>query len=88
MEKDNYYIESIYENIIKKLNKESGESFKFDSETDNKLIAERRKEGHSLEDFYKVIELRVKNWKDTPMQVDIRPETLFGDKFKTYLNEK
>lgn len=88
VEEDNYYIESIYENIIKKLNKESGESFRFDSETDNKLIAERRKEGHRLEDFYKVIESRVKNWKETPMLVDIRPETLFGHKFKTYLNEK
>lgn len=88
VEEDDYYIESIYENIIKKLNKESGESFRFDSETANKLIAERRKEGHRLEDFYKVIESRVKNWKDTPMLVDIKPETLFGQEFKTYLNEK
>ncbi|MCC0647941.1 conserved phage C-terminal domain-containing protein [Clostridioides sp. ZZV15-6598] len=88
VEQEYYYIESIYENIIKKLNRESGESFRFDSEADNKLIAERRKEGHSLEDFYKVIESRVKNWKETPMLVDIKPETLFGHKFKTYLNEK
>ncbi|MCC0656093.1 conserved phage C-terminal domain-containing protein [Clostridioides sp. ES-S-0123-01] len=88
VEEEYCYIESIYENIIKKLNKESGESFRFDSETDNKLIAERRKEGHSLEDFYKVIESRVKSWKETPTLVDIKPETLFGHEFKTYLNEK
>ncbi|MCC0674428.1 conserved phage C-terminal domain-containing protein [Clostridioides sp. ES-S-0145-01] len=88
VEEEYCYIESIYENIIKKLNKESGESFRFDSETDNKLIAERRKEGHSLEDFYKVIESRVKSWKETPTLVDIKPEILFGHEFKTYLNEK
>ncbi|UDN61511.1 conserved phage C-terminal domain-containing protein [Clostridioides sp. ES-W-0016-02] len=88
VEEEYCYIESIYENIIKKLNKESGESFRFDSETDNKLIAERRKEGHSLEDFYKVIESRVKSWKETPTLVDIKPEILFGHEFKTYLNKK
>ena len=44
-------------------------------------------EGFKLEDFKKVIDKMTMEWKDNnKMKVYLRPETLFGTKFESYLN--
>ncbi|GFZ33293.1 hypothetical protein CSC2_38190 [Clostridium zeae] len=52
-----------------------------------KNIKARLKEGFTLEDFYKVIDNKLLDWKSTDMEKFLRPETLFGNKFEGYLNE-
>lgn len=48
----------------------------------------RVNEGFNLEDFKKVIDTKVKSWKgDNKMSAFLRPNTLFGNKFESYLNE-
>ena len=42
-----------------------------------------------MEDFKKVIDIKVQEWgKNEKMNKYLRPETLFGTKFESYLNEK
>lgn len=53
------------------------------------LIDARKKEGFTLDDFKKVIDNKVTEWKNnSDMCKYLRPETLFGNKFESYLNQK
>ena len=45
-------------------------------------------DGFTLADFKAVIDKKVKDWNGTKMQEYLRPETLFGAKFESYLNGK
>ena len=40
------------------------------------------------EDFYKVINIKSKQWLNTDMEKYLRPVTLFSNKFEGYLNEE
>ena len=52
------------------------------------LIESRKTDGYSLEDFKKVITFRQDTWANDPkMRQWLRPETLFGPKFHSYLEE-
>lgn len=69
------------------LNKKLGKNFKIDFLISIKFINERLKEGYVLEDFYKVIEVKVVKWKNIIMEMYIRLEILFSYKFEFYVNE-
>lgn len=80
---------TIYSLVIDKLNSLANKSYKSSSKKTQQLIKARVNEGYALEDFYKVIENKVCTWKDDPkMDQYLRPATLFGTKFESYLNEK
>ena len=52
-------------------------------------IDARIREGFKEEDFLKVIDIKTKEWKDNPdMSKYLRPETLFGTKFESYLQQE
>lgn len=46
------------------------------------------KESYKKEDFIGVIDKKYKELKDTEREKYVRPETLFGDKFEAYVNQK
>ncbi|MCC0654724.1 conserved phage C-terminal domain-containing protein [Clostridioides sp. ES-S-0001-03] len=78
----------IYKRIIDYLNKAADKSFKSTTKKTMSLIDARLKEGFAEEEFYKVIDNKVLNWlEDDKMNAYLRPETLFGNKFESYLNE-
>lgn len=52
------------------------------------LIRSRLNEGFVEEDFFKVIDIKSKQWLNTNMEKFLRPETLFSNKFEGYLNEE
>ena len=82
-----YIYKYIY--IVDYLNKKTGKNFKSDSSKTRKLIDARFNEGYTIEDFRKVIDTKVAQWKgDKKMDGYLRPETLFSNKFEGYLNEK
>jgi hypothetical protein len=45
-------------------------------------------EGFCSDDFYKVIDLKAKEWMNTDFDRYLRPQTLFGNKFESYLNSR
>lgn len=53
-----------------------------------KDIESRIKEKYKMEDFIAVIDLKVDEWKDSQkMKQYIRPSTMFGEKFGSYLDQ-
>ncbi|WP_155962586.1 phage replisome organizer N-terminal domain-containing protein [Streptococcus ruminantium] len=73
---------------IQYLNQETGHTYKFIA-THTKFIKARYKDGYTLEDFKKVIDTKVAQWKNnTEMAKYLRPKTLFSpSNFDSYLNE-
>ncbi|HEL0025409.1 TPA: conserved phage C-terminal domain-containing protein [Streptococcus equi subsp. zooepidemicus] len=70
------------------LNQIAEKRYKFIDKT-KKLLTARFKEGYTLEDFKQVIDVKTAEWKDNPnFSKYLRPETLFGSKFDSYLNQK
>lgn len=51
------------------------------------MVNARIKEGAKSEDFKTVIDKKCKDWLGTKFAAYLRPETLFGTKFMSYLNE-
>lgn len=74
--------------IVEYLNLKAGTKYKHDSAKTKSLIKARLNEGFDTQDFYVVIDKKVMLWGNDPkMQTYLRPETLFGTKFESYLNE-
>lgn len=76
-----------YKAICERLNTLSGTAFKDKSKDTRKHIKARFEEGFTLEDFYTVIDKKVAEWRGTDMEKYLRPSTLFGSKFESYLNQ-
>ncbi len=77
-----------YKKIIDYLNEKTGKSFKHDSKATRDKIRARFNEDFTLEDFYTVIDKKVAQWlTDDKANAWLRPKTLFGTNFESYLNE-
>ncbi len=80
---------TINKDIVEYLNLKTNSNYKHNTEGTVKNINARLKEGHTLEDFKAVIDKKTKQWlNDEKMSSYLRPMTLFGTKFESYLNEK
>jgi uncharacterized phage protein (TIGR02220 family) len=75
--------------IINYLNEKTNTSYKPSRSKTQEVIRARVREGFTVEDFKRVIDLKTAEWlKDPHMSKYLRPETLFGTKFESYLNQK
>lgn len=78
----------ILSEIIAYLNEVAGTRYRTSVAKTKSLVQARVKEGFTLEDFKTVIDVKCKEWKNDPkMSRYLRPETLFGTKFDSYLNQ-
>lgn len=78
----------IIQQIIQHLNNATGQHYKAENIKTKQLINTRLKEGYTLQDFFTVIDKKTRRWADNEkMRQFIRPETLFSNKFESYLNE-
>ena len=78
----------IYSRVIDYLNLKTSKNFKSTTKKTQDLIKARLNENFTEEDFKKVIDNKVSEWGNNPkMQQYLRPETLFGTKFESYLNQ-
>lgn len=78
-----------YKEIIDYLNKKTNKNFKYTSKSTQRLINARFKEKFTVDDFKTVIDTKTSQWlKDKKMSAYLRPDTLFGTKFESYLNEQ
>ena len=74
--------------IINYLNLKANTHYRHNIKKTQSLISARFNENFTLNDFKRVIDNKVSEWKDTEMEKYLRPETLFGTKFESYLNQK
>ena len=72
--------------IVDLLNQTCGTSYRASSEKTAKHINARLNEKFTVEDFKAVIRFKNEQWgEDEKMKEYLRPETLFGSKFESYL---
>ncbi len=74
--------------VVDYLNEKCGTKYKHSSAEMQRLIVARLNQGFGLEDFKRVIDNKVADWgNDSQMSKFLRPQTLFGNKFESYLNQ-
>lgn len=76
-----------YKEIVAYLNERTKSKYRHTTKKTQALIRARLREGFSLDDFKRVIDVKARKWINTQMQDYLRPQTLFGTKFEAYLNE-
>lgn len=75
--------------IISYLNSKLGTRYKPNATKNRQVINARLNEGYKLEDFQKAIDNKIADWgSDAKMSKYLRPETLFGTKMESYINEQ
>lgn len=86
---DNVELARLSEEVIAYLNEKAGRHFRL-TYSNLKFIQARMRESktnpYTIEDFKKVIDKKCAEWKGTDMAGYLRPQTLFGEKFDSYLN--
>ena len=83
------------ETIVSHFNSVCGTKFKSNTSATRKLVKKHIKEGFTVDDFNRVIDLKFKDWGENPFKFAngqmsneyLRPATLFGDKFESYVYE-
>lgn len=77
-----------YKEVVDYLNKKTESNYRSSTQATKKLIKARFNEGFDLDDFKTVIDNKTNDWlNDKKMAEYLRPQTLFGTKFESYLNQ-
>lgn len=71
--------------VIDYLNKRTGRNFKHTTAKAKKLINARAKEGFTIDEFKQAVDNQIAVWTGEMYQY-LRPETLFGTKMDSYVN--
>lgn len=72
--------------VVSYLNEKTGRSYNAGTKATTRLVLARIRDGHHFIDFQRVIDNRVQVWGGDPKMAEyLRPETLFGTKFDSYL---
>ena len=75
--------------IVSYLNEKTGSKYRPNTDATKKHINARLDEGFTVDDFKTVIDIKTDEWLgDKDMQKFLRPQTLFGTKFESYLNQE
>ena len=80
--------EKPYKIIVDYLNEKAGTSYRPSTKNTIKHINARLEEGYTVDDFMTVIDKMCIIWTGTDYEQFLRPDTLFGTKFESYLNRK
>ena len=74
--------------IIDYLNNKLGTNYRDTTIATRRLVNARMNEGYTVDDFKQVIDKKYKEWgNDEDMSAYLRPNTLFSNKFESYLNQ-
>lgn len=76
-----------YKEVIDYLNNKTDKQYKHTTKKTQTLVKARFEEGFNLDDFKTVIDIKAKEWMQGDMEKYLRPDTLFGTKFESYLNQ-
>jgi len=73
--------------IVDYMNERLGSKYKSTTPKTITSINARMKEGFTVQDFKTVIDKKHYDWNNTDLSKFLRPDTLFGTKFESYLNQ-
>lgn len=80
-------ITEIADRVVDYLNLKAGTAYRHGIAKTVSLVSARLKDGFTENDFTLVINKKCEEWKETDYAKYLRPETLFGTKFESYLNQ-
>lgn len=84
-----YHVTLTLRSIVDYLNEKAGTNYRYTTRKTQDCIKARLNEKFTVEDFKTVIDKKTAEWiGDEKMEKYLRPETLFGTKFESYLNAK
>lgn len=78
----------VYKHIVDYLNAKAGTQYKASCKDTKAKIDARLAENFTVTDFETVIDKKCEEWRGTEWEKFLRPLTLFGPKFESYLNAK
>lgn len=78
----------VYKHIVDYLNAKAGTQYKASCKDTRAKIDARLAENFTVTDFETVIDKKCEEWRGTEWEKFLRPLTLFGPKFESYLNAK
>lgn len=87
--KENKIKESIRDSIkeiVEYLNEKTRKHYRVDNQTTTRLINALFNKKYTIENIKQVIDCKCKEWLGNEYEKYLRPETLFGNKFESYLN--
>lgn len=71
--------------VVDYLNKKAATAYRYDTPKTITLLTQLFKRSYNLTDVYAVVDFKCTEWLNTENCVYLRPETLFGNKFESYL---
>ena len=74
--------------IVTYLNEKCGTHYRCNTANTRKHITARFADGYTISDFMTVIDKKSAEWQGTKFELYLRPDTLFGSKFESYLNQQ
>lgn len=74
--------------IVDYLNEKCGTHYRCNTANTRKHITARFADGYTVSDFMTVIDKKSAEWQGTKFELYLRPDTLFGSKFESYLNQQ
>lgn len=74
--------------IVTYLNEKCGTHYRCNTANTRKHITARFADGYTVSDFITVIDKKTAEWQGTKFELYLRPDTLFGSKFESYLNQQ
>jgi len=77
----------VVEQIVIYMNEQWGTRYKESSKETQKVINARLREGFSIEEIKNVIIKKKNEWIGTEYEKYLRPQTVLGNKFESYLNQ-
>lgn len=78
-----------YSEIVDYLNLKTKSNFRSSAKETQRLIKARFNDGFTLDDFKQVIDTKANEWLfNQQMAIYLRPKTLFGTNFESYLNQR
>lgn len=80
-------ITEIADRVVDYLNLKAGTAYRHGIAKTVSLVSARLKDGFTENDFTLVINKKCEDWNGTDYARYLRPETLFGTKFESYLNQ-
>lgn len=80
-------IQEVVKIVVDYLNQKTGAKYRPQTAATQKLVKARLKEGFTVSDFQKVIDVKTKEWTNTKYAKHLTPNTLFGNKFEGYLQQ-
>ena len=76
----------IVDEVIDYLNRKAGTRFRATAKSARDCIGALLKDGYTAQDMKKAVDNKCRDWAGTEYTRYLRPETLFGEKFDSYLN--